>query len=148
MILQWPNEILLKESIECEKEHVDAFLPHFKKLIDKYRENALGLAAPQTGLNYNIIWTRNGGIMINPVIVLKENKSGSIESCLSIQHTPPKLFAVERYLKVKVVYRDEKFKLQRKTFTGKDAIVIQHEVDHLYGKTLHETGKEVDTSNE
>lgn len=148
MILQYPHEKLLQESIDCEKEHLGIFLPHFRTLIEKYKGVALGLAAPQTGLNYNIIWTRNGGIMVNPVIVDKSELKGSLESCLSISTIPKKLFAVERYNKIRVVYRDENFKLKRKSFSGQDAIVIQHEIDHLFGKTLYQTGKEIETVNE
>ncbi len=147
MILQYPHEKLLKQSVPMEKEHCDIFIPHFKTLIEKYRDRALGLAAPQTGLNYCMIWTRKGGIMINPVIIGKEDKVGSMESCLSIEFNPPKLFAVERYKKIKVMYRDENFKLRIKAFSGIDAFVIQHECDHLDGKTLYQTGKEVDIVN-
>lgn len=146
MILQYPHEILLKKSNDLTKEHVQIFLPHFKSLVEKYKNIALGLAAPQTGLNYNLIWTRNGGFMINPKLILKEDSEqiGSIESCLSIESKPRKFFAVQRYKKISVVFKDENFKTVRKSFSGEDAIVIQHEIDHLHGKTLYETGKEID----
>lgn len=149
MILQYPDKRLLEKSKDfISKEHAQVFLPHFKTLVEKYRDNALGLAAPQTGLNMNLIWSRKGGIMINPIIIEKSEEKGSIESCLSINTNPPKLFAVKRFNKIKVMFRDENFKVKRKTFTGLDAFVIQHECDHLDGKTLYESGKEINIVNE
>ena len=142
MIIQYPNEILTKVcTIIPDKETANKFLPHFKELINKYKDVALGLAAPQTGLSYSLLWIRDFGIMINPVVVSSsEIKVASYESCLSI---PNKTFTVNRSKKITVIYRDEKFVKKKKVFRDRWAIIAQHEIDHLSGLTLYETGTEV-----
>jgi len=142
MILQWPNKILNEIAVSIpDKETAKKFLPHFKELIKRYQEKAVGLAAPQTGLSYSLIWIRDFGIMINPVIVSSsEEKIASYESCLSIAGLA---FTVNRSKKITVIYRDEQFKKKKKIFRDRWAIIAQHEIDHLYGKTLKETGTEV-----
>lgn len=142
MILQWPHDILKKKTTDIpDKETANKFLPYFKELIERYKDKALGLAAPQTGLSYSLLWIKDFGIMINPVIVDKsEEIVHSYESCLSI---PDKTFTVERHKKIVVLYRDEKFVKKRKVFRDRWAIIAHHEIDHLHGLTLYETGTEV-----
>ena len=79
--------------------------------------------------------------MINPVIVnASEETIPSYESCLSI---PGKTFTVNRPKRITVIYRDEKFAKKKKVFRDRWAIIAYHEIDHLYGLTLHQTGMEV-----
>lgn len=140
MILQYPNDILSKESQNCDKIALETFLPHFKTLVEKYKDLALGLAAPQTGLNYNIVWIKDFGYLINPKIVSSKTEIEALESCLSVSG---KTFKVKRFKEISIVYRDEKFKICRKTFKDQLAIVVQHEIDHLRGLCIPDVGKDV-----
>lgn len=142
MILQYPHEKLKTPTTDFpDKETVTMLLPHFKELVKQVEDKALGLAAPQTGLSYSMIWIRDFGYMINPKIVsTSEEVIPSYESCLSIPH---KTFSVERKKKITVLYKDENFKLKKKVFRDRWAIIAQHEIDHLSGLTLQETGIEV-----
>ena len=129
MILQYPHEKLSTVCQEIEnKATIEAFLPHFEKLVGKVLDKAVGLAAPQTGLSYCLIWIKDFGYMINPKIVShSEEMIPSYESCLSI---PNETFTVQRYKRVTVLYKDRNFKLRRKVFRDKWAIIAQHEIDH------------------
>lgn len=144
MIVQYPNEILSKEATDLDQIALKTFLPHFKQLVEKYQTKALGLAAPQTGLSYKLLWIKNFGYMANPKIIKVQGEVGSVESCLSI---PNKTFAVKRHKTITVLYRDEKFKLKRETLSGNLAIVAQHEIFHLYGKCLPDYAKELETQD-
>lgn len=139
MILQYPHEKLLTVCKKIDnKETLEAFLPHFKKLVSEVEDKALGLAAPQTGLSYCLIWINDFGFMINPQIVSESDRMlSSYESCLSI---PDEVFSVQRYKEVTVIYKDHNFKAKRKVFKDKMSIILQHEIDHLKGLTLKETG--------
>lgn len=143
MILQYPNDILKMECKSLEADALKMFLPHFKNLVEAYQNKALGLAAPQTGLAYKLMWIKNFGYMANPKIVSREGEISSIESCLSVAD---KTFSVKRSAKITVVYRDEKFKVARHSFSGEQAIIVQHELDHLEGKCLPDTGIDITES--
>jgi peptide deformylase len=105
-----------------------------------YKSEGLGLAAPQVGLDIQLIVMNFSGdperkdtevVAINPVIV--EEKGGRIsdrEGCLSF----PGLYQnVARYKTVVVNYYDLKGELQQMTSNDLSARVWQHEIDHLAG---------------
>ena len=104
-----------------------------------YSNDGIGLAAPQVGINKQLlvidIEFKDENIpplvMINPEI----KKSGGDlvngeEGCLSI---PDVFLDVVRPDQVEVSYRDEDGRPQRMVATGLLARVIQHEMDHLNG---------------
>ena len=72
-----------------------------------------------------------------------KNRKTKLEGCLSI----PKIWGrVTRSDKVLLEYMDEKGKHQKKWFSGFEAIIIQHEMDHLSGtlftqRVLEQKGK-------
>ena len=100
-------------------------------------DNSIGLACNQLGLSGRIIivkiknkWER----FINPFLCYKsKEKIITEESCLSI---PKKSIKVERSSTIKI-FDDKSTQTNWKDdvmeFTGMDAIVIQHEIDHLNG---------------
>lgn len=98
-----------------------------------YRENGVGLAAPQVGKTLRIVVIDVGdGLieLINPQIIEKEGQNIDSEGCLSI----PEVFGeVERYEKVTVEGLNRRGKKQRIQATGLFARAIQHELDHLDG---------------
>ena len=96
--------------------------------------NSIGLACNQLGLDGRILlikqgnrWTR----IINPVILNRSDETiTTVEKCLSIKKKSVK---VERYTSIKIYQDVKELEEQVMEFSGLDAIVIQHEIDHLNG---------------
>jgi peptide deformylase len=82
----------------------------------------LGLAAPQVGIDARFFVTAWGEVFANPRIVYGIDRVPSEEGCLSL----PSVTRVKRRCR-KIVMEDGR------TFEGQQAIVIQHETDHLDG---------------
>lgn len=101
--------------------------------------NGIGLAAPQCNILKRIIivQTVNGPIsLINPDIISESVETEICEEgCLSI---PGKSFPKERAKSVKVKYRNTKGKPVIETFSGLEARIVLHEIDHLNGIILNE----------
>ncbi len=104
-----------------------------------YSDNGIGLAAPQVGINKQIIVIdceledENSPplILINPEL---KSSGGDIvlgeEGCLSV---PDVFLDVQRPDQITVNFRDEEGRPQTLTTDGILARVIQHELDHLNG---------------
>ncbi|MGL4761944.1 MAG: peptide deformylase [Sarcina sp.] len=98
-------------------------------------EGCVGLAANMIGVRKTILVFCDGPVivpMINPVIIKKQDKYETEESCLSLMG----FRKTDRYEKIEVEYLDRNFKKRRKTYTGFTAQIIQHEVDHFEGKII------------
>jgi len=104
--------------------------------------NGLGLSANQIAYNKKISYLRipksktefDEYILINPKITDKLGKASSFkEGCLSF---PGITVITSRYMIIAVEYYDEDFKKIIKVFEGLKAIVAQHEIGHLNGKTI------------
>ncbi len=145
-ILEWPHEILTK---------VTALVEHGDKCRDLIEEmfasmdfpNGIGLAAPQIGVNKRVIVikvpaVKNGRnvsgatkhAIINPVITWKKGEMEiKPEGCLSF---PGACVMVPRWPRIKVQGFDIRW--NPITIGGKGLIarVLQHEIDHLMGRTL------------
>ncbi len=104
-----------------------------------YSEDGIGLAAPQVGINKQLLVIDVNFeeaetpplVMINPVI---KSVSPTIdvdqEGCLSI---PGVFLDVKRPVEVEVAYKDENGRPQRLKATDLLARAILHEMDHLNG---------------
>jgi len=97
-----------------------------------------GLAANQIGYNDKIIvvWINKGFVaMVNPEINCYGKKVIKHEGCLSF---PGKRIKRKRYNKVKISYYDPFNKIRIPCLKVKEweARAVQHEVDHLNGKTI------------
>jgi len=109
-------------------------------LCEKMREhNGIGIASPQVGVfkNFIVVATEKQGIleMVNPEILqMWGHELEGFEACLSI---PPcgNGCPVARLQQVKVEFGTAEQPNSRRVeeFSGMDAIVIQHEMDHLTG---------------
>lgn len=99
-----------------------------------YRENGVGLAAPQIGIKRRMVVIDVGdGLMelINPEIThLSEETVGMVEGCLSV---PGKRGYVVRPEKVTVRAQDRKGEFFTVEADGLLARCLQHEIDHLDG---------------
>ncbi len=69
-------------------------------------------------------------VMLNPEIIKKDGAYNTEERCLSLLGGPRKC---KRYRSVKVKYQTSEFQTRIKTYTGRTAQVIQHEIDHCNG---------------
>ena len=164
-IVLYPNKILrvvtpeiIKVTSGLKKEISDL------SLILKKGDNAAGLAAPQIGLNKRFFGTKeigDGGIrifinpkieknfgeMVFPMLVENDIEDDFWEGCLSF---PDYFGTVKRYLKIKVSWQvlqsrnNSDFELVKKEaiFEGFEAIVFQHELDHLNGIVFTDHVKE------
>lgn len=104
-----------------------------------YSEDGIGLAAPQIGINKQMLVVDcepdNSAnpplVLINPVIRKSSRDLCVIqEGCLSI---PGVFLDVTRPEVIEVAYKDESGRPKRLTVNGLLARVIQHEIDHLNG---------------
>jgi len=150
-ILVYPDKILRQVSSEVKKID-DIFLSQVEILKGELSkgENAAGLAAPQLGISQRFFGIKKTNkkveIYINPKIfktfgekaypkmVGKDNKEEDfLEGCLSV---PDYFGTVKRYFKIEIEWKElrgEKFDSKRKELSGFEAIVWQHEYDHLNG---------------
>ena len=137
-ILTFPNPSLFTK---CEE--VTVFGPELKILLEgmweaMLKRGGLGLAANQVGLHFRAFVM--GGVdseklyIINPKLVKKSELAANVkEGCLSA----PGEFLVlgERASWVQVDFQDEKGQTLRRVFQGIHAVCVQHEMDHLEGKS-------------
>ena len=134
-----------EKSLREPSKEVHKVSQKIKVLVDDlldtmYKENGVGLAAPQIGENYRIFVVDvstndeplNPMVFINPKIIKKSGACISHEGCLSF---PEAFTDVKRYANVMVKAIDRNgrsFVLEAKDGTLL-ARCIQHEFDHLDG---------------
>ena len=140
------DEILYKK---CKKvEEIDAkTLELIEDLKDTmYKYDGIGIASPQVGilkqiLIYDIEYieeegVKNPKVLINPVITKYSKKIITTEEgCLSF---PDYFGYVDRPDNVIVKGYNEKFEEVIIDAKGLEAVVLQHEIDHLNGKVFTE----------
>ena len=129
------NEISSKETKKLVRDMFDTMSD----------AEGLGLAAPQIGILKRLVvvgFTRSERypelqneierqVLINPQIeILEKETLGFWEGCLSV---PGMRGYVERPRKIKLCWHDEKEEFFEKIIEGFDAVVYQHECDHLEG---------------
>jgi peptide deformylase len=110
-----------------------------EKLLKAMPDNALGLAAPQVETHKNAFLanlTSGQFIFINPrIIQTSSEKISSIEGCLSL---PEQMNCVNRFARICIeaeVIRcpNENLGIKQFRLFGRDANIVQHEMDHLNG---------------
>lgn len=139
-IVNYPDKILLTP---CEplKEFNGAFYLH--EFIEDMKKtmveaSGLGLAAPQVGFSLQVfvMKLKNGEIkeFINPKFTAHchDVKIGD-EGCLSF---PNIMLQVERSTECYVSYQDITGERREAVLEGLEAIIFQHEYDHLQGNTF------------
>ena len=152
-ILTVPHPLLTKK---CRPVEPDDFGPSLRKLVSDMAETmyaapGVGLAAPQVGDLRRIIVADPGNsrkeedksgrpkkprfvAMINPMVV-EASKERMVyeEGCLSVPEFYTDILRPRRAL---IRWLDEEGKPQQQWFEGYDAMVIQHEMDHLEGTVI------------
>lgn len=127
------DEILRKKSkiVEVIDDKIRQLI--LDMLDTMYKENGVGLAAPQVGILKRIITydVGNGPVaVINPQIKKTNGLQSCEEGCLSF----PNIFGtVERPEKIVVEAFDESGKKIKINAEDIEAVVLSHEMDHLDG---------------
>lgn len=134
------DDILRKKLSEVDLN--DAFLHIFLPdlIHTMYERDGVGLAANQVGVDLRICaidpwWGREGKernprVLINPEIHTMESEQIGEEGCISL----PDIYAkVSRALKIEYSYSNIDGQRIRASAEGFEAVVIQHEIDHLNG---------------
>lgn len=144
-IITVPNHVLNKKT-----KDVTSFDQKLAKIVNKMldikkQKDAVGLAANQIGIPYQIAVTGFKDkedkkisipemILINPRITWKSsNLSVQRERCLSVND---KDYDVPRSKKIHIQYQDLDGKKRKFNTRGKLARIIQHEIDHLNGNKI------------
>ncbi len=141
-VLKYPNNLLKEEAVE-----VSELTDNIKNIITDLKDTMLdaghstGIAAPQIGELVRIITIdaslnkkckENHGfmVMINPEIIEHSGTITSREGCMSV---PDYTGNVTRAESIVVNYYDENMQQKVLETSGFEAILIQHETDHLNG---------------
>jgi peptide deformylase len=144
------TSVLRKKSRELRLPLDKEAKEDIQTLIDFFvtRDDAVGLSAPQIGINKRIIVFRNKNterpsgplnpddceVLINPRITqTRGEKVTATEGCLSC---PEVQVEVSRFPEIKVRALDAKGKKISKRYLDFIARVVQHEIDHLDGKLI------------
>jgi peptide deformylase len=113
-----------------------------KNLIKKMKNTlnksgGVGLAAPQVGINKNLILVKPENkiyVFINPVITnFSDEETIDEEGCLSVPHV---FLKISRSKNITLKAKDEKGNDLDLNINEYFARIIQHEVDHLLGKLI------------
>jgi peptide deformylase len=140
-ILTYPAPVLAQKAAP-----VTEFTPELKALADDmiqtmYESDGVGLAAPQIGQSLRLITIDETGpkerkspmVLVNPEFVECAGSKESEESCLSL---PTFTCKVKRYDCVTVRGQDAAGQNVEIKAEGLLAVILQHEMDHLEGRTL------------
>ncbi len=124
---------------------VTDFGREFQEIVDdlvdtlKHHKVAIGLAAPQVGIQFQLaVINLNKNkieptlIVVNPRILgVSGKKDQKNESCMSLPHFAGR---VERHEKLTLTFQDRFGESKTLTAQGFLARVLAHEIDHLEGK--------------
>ena len=100
-----------------------------------HAHECVGLAANMIGVRKCIIVAACAGgavLMYNPEIIEASGEYQTEESCLSLEGVRPCV----RYERIKVAYLDASFAPCEKSFSGFEAQIVQHEIDHCHGVVI------------
>ncbi|MDD5749510.1 MAG: peptide deformylase [Patescibacteria group bacterium] len=134
-IVKYPDPILRKKALPVKEfgQQLADLVQEMGKLM--YADDGVGLAAPQIGVRSSILIIGLGQgkfkAYINPEITFSSKDQATMEEgCLSL----PGIFGyVSRPKKIHIKYQDLAGKVQKEKLKGFDAVIFQHEMDHLQG---------------
>lgn len=148
-VLTYPDQRLKLPSVEVV--HFDRELEEFVQSLIftmKSSPGCVGIASPQVGVHRRIVVIDTSGskhrenkvshgltVLINPTIVSAEGEFTVREGCLSV---PDYTGNVKRSYWIRVHAFDLKGNPVELETEGFEAVVIQHEIDHLEGKLFIE----------
>ena len=142
------HAVLLQTSQDAIPENADT-----KRLVMRMKaallatKSGVGIAAPQVGINRNIMWVKRFdqpntafGYYINPVILWRSKLQNlGPEGDLSIPDFRDQFY---RSKVIQVAYYDLERKKHTEIVEGFTAVIFQHEIDHLFGILISNKIKE------
>ena len=145
-IITAPNKILSQptQPVSIFDKKLKEIIKQMIEILEKQNDPpGVGLAANQVGLNLSLFIIKPSkkskiSVFVNPqikkTILSKNNPSKKrvikLEGCLSL----PKIWGpIKRASRVLLQYQDIEGKMHERWFSGFEAVIIQHEVDHLKG---------------
>lgn len=145
------KELKILKSVSTDIDPKDKLLPLLaERMYLAMRDPAnpgIGIAAPQVGINRNVIWVQRFDkegepfeLYLNPKIVWRSSMlRKGMEGCLSIPDISGNVF---RNYTIKLVYQDKSGKQHEEVIEGFTAVIFQHETDHLNGILFTDRMKE------
>lgn len=137
-ILRFPHPMLFTV---CQE--VTVFGPELRVILESMwttmTDNCgLGISGNQVGLPYRMFTMRGPEneklFIVNPKIVTRSNIPANLkEGCLSSPHEF--LVLPERSHAIQILYQDETGGMRSGIFKDIHAVCVQHEMDHLLGKS-------------
>jgi len=136
-LVKIPTPSLRERSVDVHPKTIGT--PEFQTFLDNltetmFVENGVGIAAPQVGRNERIIIVKDQSdatAYINPTVeLLTDLDVESEEGCLSV---PGVYGIVKRAKQVKVTALNRHARTVSMLVKGFQAVVFQHEADHLNG---------------
>ena len=138
-VLKYPDPLLRRGGKDIEAFDDDLRSTVENMLETMYGYRGVGLAAPQVGLDLNLLVLNPTGtadepdqqmVLINPKIERRKKLEYGEEGCLSF----PSIYAeVERHKDIVVSYQNIEGKEHTDDMSGFLARVVLHEIDHLRG---------------
>lgn len=95
-----------------------------------HKHKGVGLAANQVDYPFQMFVMGYGRVYINPTILMQTGVQNGIEGCLSM---PGLRQPKGRFESLKLRYTNLEGETKTQRFTGLEARIVQHEVDHLNG---------------
>jgi len=140
-IVTYPDPVLKKkaELVENIDGNIQNLIDNMSKLM--YQSSGIGLAANQIGEEKRVIIFdinykekgKNLTVLINPTIILAEERIVFEEGCLSVPDFQGKITR-KKFIKAQGVDRNGKsIDIEAEDLT---AVCIQHEIDHLNGTLI------------
>lgn len=132
-VVLWPNKSLSSPALL-----VQVFGKELQELVDRMQATKLwhhgrGLAANQIKVPWRVALVGDGRqplVMVNPKLLSSSGNVLRAEGCLSV---PGFEEQVRRFEEVAVSFQDLDGKLHSEVFSGEQAHIVQHELDHLDG---------------
>ena len=147
------HKVLLAKSTNVKpRNRYTKILVNRMKLALLSTKSGVGIAAPQVGINRNIIWVQRFDLpekplnyFLNPVITWKsEILNLGPEGDLSIEDFRDQFY---RSKVIQLDYEDLNGKKHTEIIEGFTAVIVQHEIDHLFGILISDKIKEQNTKN-
>ena len=136
--LKGENPLINQKLREVSVEEGNSIATELFQILNK-RGDGIGLAANQVGIDAQVavVNVTEPLVLINPKIVHKEKEISYYEGCLSY---PKKGVNTKRYEIVEVKSDNSESTMR---FDGLESICVQHEIDHLNGKTIFDRKIEI-----
>ena len=143
-IVVYPNDILTTPTKKTDLKTAQKLAVELFMTLKQ--EGGLGLSANQVGEDKSVcvVNVTNPFFLLNPVITKKQKEIIYKEGCLSI---PDKMITTKRYERIEVeadnvkgtmVFGPEKDNQVDNDLLVLEAVCVQHEIDHLNGKTIYD----------